>query len=91
MAVNVPNTGNYQQQIGQHITTFRDALQVLLNDAAWLNSMGGAAFLTSAQMGLSQTDADKIVSTVGAVTPQSTVVQQIQAFLANTQPLWGGQ
>jgi hypothetical protein len=91
MAINVPNSGIYQQQLGAHLVQFRDALQQLLNDAAYLNSMGGAAFLTSAQMGISPADATTIVNTVGAVTPQSTVVQQIQAFIASTEPLWGGQ
>ncbi len=91
MAVNVPNSGTYQQQLGQHVTTFRDALQQLLNDAAYLNSMGGSAFLTAAPFSLSQTDADKIMSTVGAVTPAATVVQQLTAWLNSTQALWGGQ
>lgn len=90
VTVNVPNPGVYQQQIGQHITAFRDDLQRLLNDAAYLNSVGGAAFLTAPPFNLSAADANLIVSTVGAVTPANATVQSIQAFLASTEPLWGG-
>lgn len=90
MAINTPNPGLYQQQLGQHVVSFRDALQALLNDAAYINSMGGATFLTTV-IGLSAADAQMVVSTVGAVTPGNAVVQQIQAFLASTEPLWGGQ
>lgn len=91
MAVNVPNSGTYQQQLGAHVTQFRDALQQLLNDAAYLNSMGGSTFLQGAPFNLAPADADKIMQTVGAVTPQNSVVSQLQTWLASTQPLWGGQ
>jgi len=91
MAVNVPNPGIYQQQLGQHVTAFRDALQALLNDAAYLNSMGGATFLQAPPFSLAAADAQLIVSTIGAVTPANAVVQQIEAFLVSTEPLWGGQ
>lgn len=90
MAINTPNPGLYQQQLGQHVVSFRDALQALLNDAAYINAQGGTAFLTG-PMGLSPADAQVVVSTIGAVTPGNAVVQQIQAFLASTEPLWGGQ
>lgn len=89
MAINVPNPGVYQQQLGQHIIQFRDALQALLNDAAYLNSVGGATFLTGT-MGLTPADATTVMNTVGAVTPQNSVVQSLQNWLATTQPLWGG-
>jgi hypothetical protein len=89
MAVNTPNPGAYQQQLGQHAVALRDALQALLNDAAYINSMGGQTFLTGA-LGLAPADATTIMSTIGAVTPASTVVQQVQAFIVSTQPLWGG-
>jgi hypothetical protein len=91
MPINVPNSGAYQQQLGQHVTQFRDALQQLLNDAAYLQSMGGSAFLQAAPFNMSQVDADKIMATVGAVTPQNSVVSSLQAWIATTQPLWGGQ
>lgn len=91
MPVNVPNAGLFQQQLGAHVVALREALQALLNDAAYLNSVGGTTFLTSAPFNLSTTDANLIMNTVGAVTPTNAVVQQIQAFLVNTEPLWGGQ
>lgn len=90
MTVNTPNPGNYQQQLSQHIVQFRDSLQNLLNDAAYLNSVGGAAFLTAPPFNMSTADANLIMSTIGVVTPTNSVVQSIQAFLVNTEPLWGG-
>lgn len=90
-AVNLPNPGTYFIGLSQHITAFRDALQELLNDAAYLNSQGGAAFLEAAPYSLSAADATLIMTTVGAVTPTNATVEAIQAFLAQTEPLWGGQ
>lgn len=94
MAVNVPNPGVWQQQLGNQCTTFRDALQALLNEAAWLSAVGGATFLTTAQpdgLGLSQADADAIMTTIGAVTPANSTVQAIQTWLDSTQFLWGSK
>jgi hypothetical protein len=92
MTVNAPNPGAYQQGLGAHIVAFRDALQRLINDAAYINSIGGSSGLISIGAGaISQADADLIVNTIGVVTPQNAVVQQIQAFVASTEPLWGGQ
>lgn len=90
MAVNTPPPSSYQVNLGAHVVAFRDALQVLLNDAAYLNSMGGATFLETT-MGMSAADAQTVVSTIGAVTPGNSTVQSIQAFLASTETLWGGQ
>lgn len=94
MAVNVPNPGIYQQGLGQHIVQFRDALQRLLNDAAYLNQMGGLAFLQAAQpngMGLSAADAQIIQNAIGVVTPGNATVIAIQNYLVTTEGLWGGQ
>lgn len=93
MAVNVPQSAGYQQQLGFHCTQFRNALQQIMNDAAWLNSMGGATFLEAAApngLGLSTADATAIMTAIGVVTPQNATVQSIQAWLATTQFLWGG-
>jgi len=89
MAVNVPNPGLYQQQLGNHVTAFRNALQTLINDAAYLNAMGGAAFLTSA-MGISADDATAIVNSIGGVTPGNATVQALNNWISGTQFLWGG-
>lgn len=90
-AVNLPNPGTYAQQLGGHVVAFREALQNLLNDAAYLNSQGGTAFLTAPPYSFNASDAALIMATVGAVTPTNTTVEAIQAFLAQTEPLWGGQ
>ncbi len=91
MAVNLPNPGNYQQKLGADVVALRVALQALINDAAYLNAIGGAATLEAAPFNLAAADATLIMSTVGAVTPTNTVVQSIQAFLVQTEPLWGGE
>jgi hypothetical protein len=91
MAVNTPNPGVYLSKLGADVVALRDALQTLINDAAYLNSVGGASFLQAPPFNLSAADAQLVVSTVGAVTPANSVVQSIQAFLVNTEPLWGGQ
>lgn len=90
-AVNLPNPGNYQAQLGGHVIAFREALQDLINDALYLNAQGGVAFLEAAPFNLSAADATLIMNTVGAVTTANTTVQAIQAFLVQTEPLWGGQ
>ena len=90
MAVNVPNPGSYQAQPGQHCIQFRDSLQALINDAAYLNAMGGAAFLTGS-LGMSATDAANVVAAIGVVTPANGTVQAVQAFITSTEFLWSGQ
>lgn len=90
MAVNTPNPGVYFTNLGAHVVNFRDALQALLNDAAYLNAMGGATFLEAAPFSLSSADAATVMNTVGQVTPANSTVQAIQSFLASTEPLWGG-
>jgi hypothetical protein len=95
MAANVPNPGNYQQQLGQHCVDARKAMQQLLTDCVYVNAMGGAAFLTgdisAGGMGISAPDAAIIMATIGSLTPDSADVQQIQALIAGTATLWGGQ
>lgn len=90
MAINVPNPGSYLGQLGNHCTAFRDALNNLVNDAEYLASMGGVAFLTATPFSLSTGDAEVIMNTVGAVTPDNSTVEALQAFIATTEPLWGG-
>ena len=89
--INAPNPGVYFQTLGAHAVAFREALQNLLNDAAYLQSMGGIAFLEAAPFSLSPTDAQLIMNTIGAVVPSNTTVQAVQAFINTTEPLWGGQ
>lgn len=91
MAINVPNPGAFESQLGQHITQFRDALQALINDAEYLTAMGGATFLEAAPFSMAAADAQMVMGTVGVITPNNATVASLQAFLATTQPLWGGQ
>lgn len=91
MAVNLPNPGTYLAQLGNDVVMFRDALQRLLNDAAYLASIGGVTALEAPPFSLSAADAQLIMSTVGGVTPSNPVVVSIEGFLTATEPLWGGQ
>lgn len=94
MAVNVPNSSLYQQQLSDHAVAFREALDDLLHDASYLTSMGGATFLTAAVpngIGLSSPDATLIMNTIGAVVPANATVQALQAWIDSTRQLWGGR
>jgi hypothetical protein len=91
MPVNLPNPGTYLSQLGSDCANFRDALQRLLNDAAYLSAIGGVATLEAAPFNIDAADAQAIMNTVGIVTPGNGVVQSIQAFIASTEFLWGGQ
>lgn len=91
MSVNTPNPGTYFQQLGQDIVSLRNALDALLRDGAYLNTMGGAAFLESPPFSLSTADATAIANTIGAVTPTNSTVQAIEAFLNSAIGLTGGQ
>jgi hypothetical protein len=91
MPINIPNPGLFEQQLGQHCVDFRKALDNLLHDAAYLSSVGGASFLTGAPFNKGADDAALIMNTVGAVTADNPVVQTLQAFIASTEALWGGQ
>jgi hypothetical protein len=90
MAVNLPNPGTFLGQLGDDCTTFRDALQRLINDAAYLTAIGGAATLEAAPFSLSSADATAIMNTIGSVTGTNATVEQIQAFIASTEFIWGG-
>jgi hypothetical protein len=90
MAVNLPNPALYLSMLGQDCKALRVALQDLINDAAYLNAIGGAATLEAAPFSLSAADATAIMNTIGTVTPANATVQAIQAFIASTEFVWGG-
>lgn len=93
MAVNVPNPGIYQQQLGNHIIALREAINDLVQDGTYLNQMGGAAFLTAASpngMGIASADATAIVNTIGAVTATNTTVVAINTFINSAVFLTAG-
>jgi hypothetical protein len=90
MAVNVPNPGSYLATIGQHLVNLREAINDLVQDGAYINAMGGAAFLSAAPMNIDAADAQFIANNIGAITPNNTTVEAINAFLTATITLTGG-
>lgn len=90
MAVNVPNPGSYLSQLGQHLVNLREALNDLVQDAEYLNAIGGTAFLEGAPFNLTAADAQLIMNTVGQATSANTTVVSINNFLASAVTLTGG-
>lgn len=90
MPVNLPNPGNYYAQLGQHLVDLQKAIDNLVKDATYLNSMGGAAFLEAAPFSLDSNDATFIANSIGAVTANNATVVSINNFLASTVQLTGG-
>jgi hypothetical protein len=90
VTTNIPNPGGYISQLGNDLVALRVALDNLLRDGAYLNAVGGTAFLQAAPFNMSATDAQAWVNTIGAVTPANATVQAIQAFLTSAVPLTGG-
>ena len=90
MAVNLPNPGNYQQQLGAHLIALREAINDLVQDGVYLNAMGGAAFLEAAPFNMSTADATNIANIIGAVTPTNAVVVSINNYLTSAVTLTGG-
>ena len=90
MPVNLPNPGNYYAQLGQHLVDLQKAIDNLVKDATYLNSMGGAAFLEAAPFSLDSNDATFIANSIGAVTANNATVVAINNFLASTVQLTGG-
>lgn len=91
MAVNVPQAPAYLAQLGAHIVALRSAINNLVQDATYLNAMGGAAFLQAAPLSIPQADAAFIAGLIGAVTPANSTVQDINAFITTAVSLTGGQ
>lgn len=90
MPVNLPNPGSYLLQLGNDCKALRDSLQALINDAAYLSAIGGAATLEAAPFSIDSADATAIMNTIGTVTPGNATVQAIEAFIAETEFIWGG-
>lgn len=90
MTVNPPNPGSYFTNIGQHIVNLRQALNDLLIDAAYLNSVGGVAFLEAAPFSLSSTDATNFSNVISLVVPSNPTVQAIEGFISNATQYTAG-
>jgi hypothetical protein len=91
MSVNLPNPGNYFQQLGNDIVALRDAINALLRDSAYLTAMGGATFLEGAPFNLSAADATAVANLITAVTPTNSTVVAIQNYVNSAVTLTGGQ
>jgi hypothetical protein len=99
MAVNVPNPGNYLAQISTNVVGLRNNFAAIVNQLAYIDSMGGATFLEAAYpagMGLAAGDAAVVLSTLGNLAALAAVYNggapgAALNYSANSQPLWGGQ
>lgn len=89
MTVNTPNSGAYLAKLGNDCSNFRNALQALENDAAYLAAIGGTATLETV-FGVDAPDAVAIMNTIGTVLPTNATVIAIQAFITSTEFIWGG-
>lgn len=90
MPVNLPNPGTYYAQLGQHLVDLQSAINNLVQDANYINAMGGAAFFEAAPFSLDTNDATFIANSIGAVTATNSTVEAINSFLASTIQLTGG-
>jgi hypothetical protein len=99
VATNVPNPGNYLDGIGLLLTAVRDTYVHLDDARAYIASMGGVTFLTTAYpdgLGMTATDADALIATLdqhhdlsvgytgGASPPQLD-------YKDNGSQFWGGR
>lgn len=95
MAANVPNPGQYLDEIGSDLTALRDAFYRLVNKNDYIASMGGSTFLQAAPFSMSGPDADALVATLGNHKNLSThynggTQAAAMNYKANGQPFWGG-
>lgn len=87
MAVNLPNPASFESQIGQQFVVFRSAYQAVVNQNAYVASIGGAAALEAAPFSMSAQDAQALVAALGNITNLAGIVNAING----TEPFWGGQ
>jgi hypothetical protein len=87
MAVNLPNPGVFESQLGQQFVQFRIAYQAIVNQNGYVASLGGAAALEAAPFSMSTQDAQAIVAALGNITNLAGIV----AAIDGTEPFWGGQ
>jgi hypothetical protein len=94
MAANVPNSGQFLQDIGTRLTALRDDFQRLVDKNDYVASMGGSSFLVNT-LGMTQQDADALVATLGnhknlSVHYNGGAQAPAMNYRANGQPFWGG-
>jgi hypothetical protein len=86
MAVNLPNPGSFESQIGLQFVQFRTAYQAIVNQNAYIASLGGAAALEAAPFSMSTQDAQALVAALGNITNLAGIVNAIDG----SEPFWGG-
>jgi hypothetical protein len=99
MAVNVPTAADFGNNVERALVNLRNDFQTAVNLNDYVNSMGGANFLSAAApagLGLSTADAAAMVATLGNHAALATqYVGGAQApvlnYKANGSPFWGGQ
>jgi hypothetical protein len=99
MATNVPNPGNYLDSLAIALTGVRDNLAELVKQRAYIASMGGVTFLTTAYpdgLGMASDDADALIATLDQHNDLSTGYQggtpapQLD-YEDNGAQFWGGR
>lgn len=85
--LNTPNPGSYEQQLGAQFVAFRNAYQAIVNQNAYVASIGGSATLQAAPFSFSAQDANALVAALGNITNLAGIV----AAIAGSEPFWGGQ
>jgi len=95
MASNVPNSADFQAEVGRELVALRDAFQKLVNRSDYVASMGGSANFLQALLNMQPGDADAMVATLGNhknLATQYTGGAQaaVLNYRANGQPFWGG-
>ena len=94
MAANVPNSADFQAQVGRELVALRDAFAALVSRNDYVAQMGGATFLQTV-LTMSAGDATAMVATLGNHASLSTHYNGgAQAptlnYRLNGAPFWGG-
>jgi hypothetical protein len=87
MAINLPNPGVFESQIGTLFVSFRNDYQSISNLNNYIASIGGATALQAAPFNFSTEDANALVAALGNVVN----LTGITAAIDDGQPFWGGQ
>ena len=85
--LNIPNPGNYEQQIGAQFVAFRNAYQAIVNQNNYVASIGGTATLQAPPFNFSVNDAAAFIAALGNISNLPGIVQAING----SEPFWGGQ
>jgi len=87
-----PSVGGINSQVAAMAISLRDDFQRIANFQAWLNTVGSAGLVA---LGFTAPDAAVIVSSMGNLATLSAIYQGTATgpafnYMANTEPLWGG-